>query len=203
MLSRIYGSDSIGSNVHNLVHVTDDVSRIGSLIEISTYPFENYLGFIKHLLRQGNLPLEQVANRLCELSYIKTNSNVLSSQLPFVKHQEIGNKKKTFNLIDTGLGFVLKNNDGDKWFLTTSNDIVEMQYAIYENSNYFICGSSINSKYDFFSQPFASSNINIYASFSKRNVPTINHLAEIKCKLISLPYQNELVFIPLLHTIQH
>lgn len=199
----IYGPDSISSNVHNLIHATDDISRFGCLTNISTYPFENYLGFIKHLLRQGNLPLEQVANRLCELSNMKNDLNVVS-QLPFVKYEQIRNKKKTFNLLNTGLGFVMRNNNGDKWFLTKSNDIVEMQYAVQENLNYFICGSSIKSKYDFFSQPISSSYLNIYASFGKQNVPAMYNLGEIKCKLISLPYQSELVFIPLLHTIiQH
>lgn len=64
----LYGIDSIGSNVHNLCHIVDDVKRFGILPKISTYPFENMLFFIKNLLRSGRLPLSQVANRLTEMT---------------------------------------------------------------------------------------------------------------------------------------
>lgn len=65
---RIYGKDSIGSNVHNLCHVVDDVRKFGPLPTISAYAFENHLGYIKRLLRNGNRPLSQIAKRLTELS---------------------------------------------------------------------------------------------------------------------------------------
>lgn len=41
---QIYGIDDIGSNVHNLSHIVDDVNRFGNLSEISTYEFEMHWG---------------------------------------------------------------------------------------------------------------------------------------------------------------
>lgn len=49
--SNIYGADAIGSNVHNLIRVTSDVQKFGSLAEISSYVFENFLGKLKSLIR--------------------------------------------------------------------------------------------------------------------------------------------------------
>ncbi|XP_036329668.1 uncharacterized protein LOC118741800 [Rhagoletis pomonella] len=39
----LYGNDSISSNVHNLIHVHDDVLKFGSVRNISAYPFESTL----------------------------------------------------------------------------------------------------------------------------------------------------------------
>lgn len=61
----IYGEDKISSNIHNLIHVVDDVVRFGPLPSISSYPFENQLGIIKNLLQNGS-PLSQVVKRLAE-----------------------------------------------------------------------------------------------------------------------------------------
>lgn len=43
----IYGEESVSSNIHNLIHVVDDVRRFGNLNTISAYPFENSLRLIK------------------------------------------------------------------------------------------------------------------------------------------------------------
>nr|CAI5848991.1 unnamed protein product [Callosobruchus analis] len=80
---KIYGADSISSNVHNLCHVIDDVKKFGPLPSISSYPFENYLGYLKSLVRHGNLPLSQMANRIIELS--KLNCVTLSENRGFLK----------------------------------------------------------------------------------------------------------------------
>ena len=66
MYIDIYGIDSISSNVHNLCHVIDDVRKFGYLPGISSYPFENFLGYIKSLLRSGNRPLAQISKRIIE-----------------------------------------------------------------------------------------------------------------------------------------
>ncbi|GAB0086309.1 uncharacterized protein DMENIID0001_003440 [Sergentomyia squamirostris] len=67
----IYGQDSINSNLHNLIHVMDDVKHLGPLPEISTYPFENRLSYIKKMVHTGNLPLAQLSRRLIERTYTK------------------------------------------------------------------------------------------------------------------------------------
>lgn len=53
----LYGIDSISSNVHNLIHVHDDVLKFGTLRNISAYPFESTLYWLKCLLKNGSRPL--------------------------------------------------------------------------------------------------------------------------------------------------
>lgn len=82
---NIYGSHTIGSNLHNLSHVYDDVKNFGSLMDTSTYPFENYLQFLKSRVKQPNLTLEQITRRIVELSldYNLLHTNKSSKPLNF------------------------------------------------------------------------------------------------------------------------
>lgn len=66
----IYGSQFIGSNIHNLEHIVADVARFGSLPTLSAYPFENSLFVMKNHLRQGNNNLQQIANRIFERNIV-------------------------------------------------------------------------------------------------------------------------------------
>lgn len=59
-----YGDDYKSSNVHNLTHLIDEVRSFGPLTSFNSYPFESRLYQIKNLLRNGNLPLAQVAKRM-------------------------------------------------------------------------------------------------------------------------------------------
>lgn len=78
--SIIYGNDCVVSNVHNLIHVYDDVKRCGKLSSIGAYEFENCLGHLKMRIRSCNLPLEQAARRIIEIA---SNSSYL-----FPKHDQ-------------------------------------------------------------------------------------------------------------------
>ncbi|XP_049703545.2 uncharacterized protein LOC110377675 [Helicoverpa armigera] len=65
-----YGRDYATSNVHNLMHVVDEVEKFGPLLTFNAYPFENKLYTIKNMLRQGNKPLIQLAKRISEKSMV-------------------------------------------------------------------------------------------------------------------------------------
>ena len=54
-------------NVHNLVHIPEDVLHLGSLQFFSAYPFENYMQIIKYLTTRSAKPLQQIIKRLNEI----------------------------------------------------------------------------------------------------------------------------------------
>lgn len=66
IFGEMYGEHHMNSNVHNLAHIVDEVERFGELESFSAYPFENQLGKIKRLLRNGYRPLAQIAKRMTE-----------------------------------------------------------------------------------------------------------------------------------------
>lgn len=63
----LYGDYSVSYNVHNLLHIYDDLNYLGRPITYSsTASFESRLGLIKKLVRGGNRRIEQVAHRVEE-----------------------------------------------------------------------------------------------------------------------------------------
>lgn len=79
----LYGPQSQVMNVHNLLHVADDVLNFNcSLSRISCFPFENTLGEIKRVLRTANKPLAQVCRRLHEQNMtIDKNIRIIENKI--------------------------------------------------------------------------------------------------------------------------
>lgn len=200
---NIYGIDSIGSNVHNLSHLIEDVKRFGILPKISAYPFENMLYFIKNLLRSGKHPLAQAANRISEMTECKGNDYLKNSSpknFPYLSKLIKGEMNK-YAQVNFG-GFILANNEKNKWFLTKSNEIVQMDYATTYENNIYMFGGKIKYLYPFFRNPFNSTFIKVFSSDGiLHETKKLYSTDDIDCKLIALKYREEKVFIPLLHTL--
>lgn len=204
----LYGEHSLTSVVHYLIHVVDDVERFGSLNGISTYEFENHLGFIKSKVKNFNKPLEQTARRLIELANLNIESIDLDSSFkPSVKYgydsQETDLCKFKDILIQPNV-LISNRKLGNKWFLTTRNQIVEMDYAFISNDEYLIRGNVIKNKTDFFTYPFNSSYINIFESRGEEVEEGARDFTidSFKSKLIRLSTNKSThVFIPLIHSL--
>ncbi|XP_055682561.1 uncharacterized protein LOC129789619 [Lutzomyia longipalpis] len=196
--SYFYGPSSVVSNVHNLIHVIDDVRLFGELENISTYPFESYLGIFKKLVRSGNRPLAQVAKRFCEISTYKNKKKEETKNYPILTREGLG---VTFELEK---GFTLKNDHKNKWFLSAENEIVEMINVNYFNDELKIVGDKLVDKANsFFTNPIDSSFLNIY-SVENINKKSRKHyrLEDVKCKLFQQNYRSMNVFLPILHTLK-
>ena len=64
----IYGRTYTSYNVHNLIHLADEVVNLNvDLNEISAFPFENYMQVIKKFVRSCNNPTAQIGKRVHEL----------------------------------------------------------------------------------------------------------------------------------------
>ena len=64
----IYGRNMLVYNVHGLVHLAEDARRFGCLDNISAFPFDNFLGKLKRMVRKPSFPLQQIIRRLHETS---------------------------------------------------------------------------------------------------------------------------------------
>ncbi|XP_053674051.1 uncharacterized protein LOC128724349 [Anopheles nili] len=80
----VYKDSLISSNVHNLLHVYDEVCRFGPLDSISTYPYENNLQRLKRLHRTGNKSLEQLVNRLAEIDKVQIDPHSEEREYPSI-----------------------------------------------------------------------------------------------------------------------
>ena len=53
-------------NVHSLSHFKDDVIYQGTLDINSSFKYENYMQYLKHMVRNGKNPMTQIINRIDE-----------------------------------------------------------------------------------------------------------------------------------------
>ncbi|XP_040174318.1 uncharacterized protein LOC120906597 [Anopheles arabiensis] len=184
-----YGRTHMSSNVHNLLHVFDDVEELGPLDDWSSYDYENFLQFIKRDVKTGSKCVEQVAGR-CKL-YASIN----------VHHGPKEKKYPCLTIDGCGLhvteSFVLKPKFRDQWFLTKSNGIVKFLRAeISPQNSLVIVGIKYDNKENYFTATFKdnvsfvaiqSSELNIHKlnSYSPSTMVTLD-LKSIKCKLVAV-----------------
>lgn len=62
----IYGEQYLSHNVHNFLHIVNDVKIFGCLDNFSCFKYENNMQKIKKKLHQCGKPLEELSNRLFE-----------------------------------------------------------------------------------------------------------------------------------------
>lgn len=207
---ELYGSHSIGSNVHNLSHVFDDVQNLGSLMDISPYPFENRLQFLKSRVKQRKSPLQQVTRRLVELSldydalYMTSSSkNTIYPQLRFRNKYD---NQSAFKEIQLAADFTLSTlKKSNSWFLSNENDIIQMVYALEHSTGNetYIYGKRIVNKDDFFTYPVSSRRLHIFQSDGGlEDIVRPYKITNIKAKMVSLSIGDQLIFMPLIHTLK-
>lgn len=158
---QLYVRDSIGSNVHNLIHIKEDMQQLNveSLLDISTYPYENALRMVKMQLKSNKWPLSQISRRLIEASHIEEPYEF--NKRPFVPYVEYGFNYADFRAyknitISPGVTLSIKRNS-DSWFLTKSINIVKTKYIVKIGNDFKICGNEIIDKTDFFTEPMKTS----------------------------------------------
>lgn len=62
----LYGQQFISYNVHNLLHLAEEVRKYGVLDNFSAFHFESFLGGLKQLIRKAEKPLQQILCRFSE-----------------------------------------------------------------------------------------------------------------------------------------
>lgn len=209
----LYGEQSITSNVHLLAHVCEDMrhSNVDNVMELSTYRYEDCLGHLKDKLKHGNNPLEQVCRRILEsmqLPHRSANkifeSSIFVPQMFYPARNVPSESTIVYNKIQITPDVSLSNRQvGNSWFLTKDKDIVKMKYSKTSNGKYIIVGEYINNKTNFFDYPLTSSKLNIFISDGVTNSEFRNYdLESVMAKMVCLPYNDQFVFIPLLHSME-
>lgn len=200
---HLYGEHTIGSNVHLLNHIVEDMNanNINNLMDISTYPFENCLRLLGLNIKHGNLPLEQVSRRIIEKTQLLSSSSLDPKKFtPHLSHPTKENAR-IFKKVQITSDVVLKSKETDSWFITKTDQIVRMINANTEKNKIEIVGSVIEEKCSAFTMPFDSVKLKIFKSNGKMNdKPSTFDLESIVSKIMCLPYKDDYIFIPILHT---
>lgn len=55
----LYGEEHVSHNIHNLLHIVDDVKLFGALDKFSAFDFENFMQALKKMVRKSSKPLQR------------------------------------------------------------------------------------------------------------------------------------------------
>lgn len=126
----LYGEQFVTSNVHNLIHLAQDVKLYGPLDSFSAFDFENYMQFKKKMLRKHANPLQQIHRRLTENIHPCTKKRGKNEKYPLLL--EPINKKLPFNCLQSHRklqfeNFELSNSRHDNCCILDDGSIIVIQ----------------------------------------------------------------------------
>ncbi|XP_035716186.1 uncharacterized protein LOC118439195 isoform X1 [Folsomia candida] len=163
----LYSKDLVTYNVHSLIHLSNDAIKFGKLDNISAFPFENEMQYIKRTLRSKRHPMQQMINRIHE------RQNIHKSKIP---------------VIYKGPGFSLKSSSvvtckkGNNVVLLNSGECVLINYI-----NNDICeGFKFKTVKSLYDHPCQSQNVHMYlcADIDTNKIQFKNSCVKSKCYMI-------------------
>jgi len=204
----IYGKHLISHNVHGLLHIADDYINYGSLDNISTFPFENFMKSLKKMIRKSDKPLQQIIKRnyeqnehkhfqykdkTTEITLKKEHSN--GPLLDDLTSQQYRNVHFKNNKIKT-------MSKADRFILTKDNNIMEvLNIGHTMNTNEVVLiGKLFLIKIPFYEQPISSTILDIYIVKSLSNELIWIPLKHVKKKVMLLEKDGQNIALPIIHS---
>jgi len=202
--SKLYGDETLVYNMHCLCHLSADAKRFGELDSFSAFPFENFLGCIKYLLKKKSQPLPQICRRIAEGKLRpKKKSNFDTRVLPHTKLEEIDLPVHGAQF-GTALwqGIRLSNDNKDHCIVLKNKKIIKIaRFVLTEVGKIFVVGQVLNRSSPLFIYPCNSKDIFIF-KFPYPNSPlAVYPFSDIDSKGILIPHKTELVFYPIVREI--
>lgn len=174
----------------------------GTLDSFSAFKFENYLQFLKKLLRKPNQPLAQIIRRIHESNNIPSKSDKIKDEILFSKEHNEGplpsNDFEREYKICTFNNFKLTTKIGNNCCLLQDKSVVLIDNFASRNNNYYVIGKKFENVTDFFNEPCHSSRLDIFSvnTISSISVWSINDIGK---KLVIFPCNQSFIVFPLLH----
>ena len=200
---QLYGRDEIVFTVHQLIHLVDEYKQFGPLDNVSGFPFENYLGQIKHLLRKPHKPLQQVVKRLSEMPHVArplaTDEPVLQNihtDGPLPRHFNVALQYRKVS----SSRFTLSTKQGDNC-IEVGDTIAVVQNIVQEEDEVYVIYRKFRHQESYYTYPCESSCIGTYKVRELCDDIGVGKLGCIKRKCVLYPESegNSLIAIPIAH----
>lgn len=210
--SILYRNYLISHNVHGLLHITEDVRYFKNVENFSAFKFENFMYFIKKLIRKSEKPLQQLFNRYNE---IKCNNNNKEQNIT-ISDKLVPLESSTYNdVVPDGCKNPLYKKAVCRNFTLSINDYANNCCGLEDGSNviiqqivwhiqmndFVIIGKKFLRKRNVYNTPCTSNLLDTYiVSKSALSENRMWSLSKVKRKFFILPYESdEYVIVPLLH----
>ncbi|XP_076670003.1 uncharacterized protein LOC143369665 isoform X1 [Andrena cerasifolii] len=167
----LYGKQFASHNIHNLLHICDDIKNFGALDNYSAFHFENFLGKLKKVLRKAEKPLQQLAKRYGEMQYAGVSRSLTKSgEIIMKENHENGpivsffhNKNITqYKKMQNDTLYLNCNNDGNNCVMLKNEIAVSILNIIKTGKDIYIVGHKFNIMKNLYKKPCPSSFLQIF-----------------------------------------
>ena len=189
----LYGPKELVYNIHNLLHLADDVKHLGMLDNFSAFPFESYLGQLRKDVSGPCNPAAQVANRL-EERFIAGSSIDWGA---FLTDDRLASRVTPTDGFRLGNAFH-SSTEPNNIVLVNNRPATIVAYHAQRHTVEIRRFTGLN---NFFDQPCESKHLGIFKVHSLERGCMETKINNINCKCILLPLENEYLVIPLLHSV--
>ncbi|KYN02771.1 hypothetical protein ALC62_06406 [Cyphomyrmex costatus] len=199
----LYGETNLVFNVHNLIHICQDVKMYGPLDTFSAFPFENYLKTLKRMLRKSEKPLSQLNNRFHEYTtrYTTNMKNCNIDEPLFLKPDgknlplkcTYSHKQIKFKY------FMLTAKSPDNCCYLKDGSVFRIKYIGYKDKVRVVLGNKYIDLQPILTCPCNSQNMNIHMSNGQIQDLQIVPITQIATKGFEIFYNEMYYVMPLLH----
>lgn len=200
---KLYGAQNMSHNVHNLLHLVDDVKNHGPIDQFSAFPFENFLQSVLKLVRKSEKPLQQIVKRYSERSSVNQKIIYAKNYPIFSKKHNNGPLLSRITFVDqyqtaSFSGYTLKIESPNNCCYMKNGDIVQIANFGVSKNGYHIVGRKFNNKQDLYKSTFASSELGIF-KIGNLGGTELFSLDEVAFKCVNINFDSECIVFPLLH----
>lgn len=186
LAAKLYGPQFVVLNVHNLLHISDDVRNMQcELSSVSAFPFETYLGQLKTIIRSPHKILAQLARRLHEINtYLNSSCSLPSVQILKRNRSDITKLKYKTIIITT--------KPPNNMILLENNKVCEIIKIFIQNNDILLKIKTWKIKNSLYTYPCDSTNLNMYElQLEPLQEKKIISVDKIKYKLMKLSIFDE------------
>lgn len=192
--SVLYGEHTITFNLHNLIHVAEDVLNFGHFDSYSAFKFENYMQVLKKRVRKGSQPLKQLVNRIREEESMTESFGHNVCNFPDFKIQLRDGSYTSVLLKEHKLSIRSPNN-----FCLVQNKIVKITKIENLSNGVLFTGNPVKKLVSFYNKPIESSFLKMYSTDKVQFESEIKFPNQSIKKVLHLCLNEKSVFIPNIH----
>lgn len=200
----LYGAENISHNVHNLLHLVEDVKIHGPLDNFSAFPFENYLQTILKSIRKGEKPLAQIIKRKSEQNFHATKIvNITSKKYPIYEKEHFNGPIINLNICKQFKRIILQDymlciDHPNNCCTLINGDIILIKNIVYYNNEFKFIGRKFLIVENFYTCPCESKEIGIFVVDNVGPLEIFD-VADISFKCVILNWEEKHVVFPLIH----
>ncbi|KAJ1519119.1 hypothetical protein ONE63_011273 [Megalurothrips usitatus] len=196
--NSVLGPTFVTINVHNLLHLVDDVRKFGSINEFDAFPFENHLRIIRGMMRSGVKVARQMVNRLSERDLCYKASILKESKLTPLQYDRVANEYACLSSSSFTVSAVKKR---DSYFFT-DHSICHLRKITKRGDSVTIVADCCDDTQSFFTYPTDSRLVGVFKINRQQTRKKVEMcIDDIKGKVMVLPHGDERIAIKLVHTI--